>query len=61
MGAILSAALMLAHLGQRDEAAAVDGAVRRVVAAGIGTPDIGGWQGTMEVGAEIAGAITAAL
>jgi 3-isopropylmalate dehydrogenase len=61
MGAILSAALMLAHLGQRDEAAAVDGAVRRVVAAGIGTPDIGGRQGTMEVGTEIAGAITAAL
>ena len=45
MGAILSAGLMLAHLGLTDEAAAIDRAVRHVVNDGIGTPDIGGTQG----------------
>jgi 3-isopropylmalate dehydrogenase len=59
MGAILSAALMLAHLGLRDEAGALDRAVRQAVAHGVGTPDIGGTQGTMEVGAQIVNAIGA--
>ena len=57
MGAILSAGLMLGHLGLHDAAAAVDRAVRCVVADGIGTPDIGGTQGTMEVGTAIVSAI----
>jgi 3-isopropylmalate dehydrogenase len=57
MGAILSAGLMLAHLGQGDGAAAVDRAVRRVIADGIGTPDIAGTQGTREVGSAVVNAI----
>ena len=57
MGAILSAGLMLAHVGMRDEAGAIDRAVRRVVAEGVGTPDIGGTQGTIEVGTAIVNAI----
>jgi 3-isopropylmalate dehydrogenase len=57
MGAVLSAGLMLAHLGQGDGAAAVDRAVRRVIADGIGTPDIAGTQGTREVGSAVVNAI----
>jgi 3-isopropylmalate dehydrogenase len=57
LGAILSAGLMLAHLGCADEAAAIDRAVRRVVADRIGTPDIGGTHGTSEVGTAVASAI----
>src|SRR5215203_877351 len=57
MGAILSAGLMLAHVGMRDEAGAIDRAVRRVIAEGVGTPDIGGTQGTIEVGTAIVNAI----
>jgi 3-isopropylmalate dehydrogenase len=59
MGAVLSAGLMLAHLGLAEEAAAIEHAVRHVVAAGIGTPDIGGAQGTVAVGDAIVGAIAA--
>ena len=58
MGAILSAGLMLAHLGLIAEAAAIDRAVRHVVNDGIGTPDIGGTRGTTEVGEAICQAIT---
>jgi 3-isopropylmalate dehydrogenase len=58
MGAVLSAGLMLAHLGFGEEAAAVDRAVRHVIAAGTGTPDIGGARGTVEVGDAIVSAIT---
>jgi 3-isopropylmalate dehydrogenase len=60
MGAILSAGLMLAHVGWMDESAAMERAVRHVVDAGIGTPDIGGAQGTTEVGAAIVSAIAIA-
>jgi 3-isopropylmalate dehydrogenase len=60
MGAILSAGLMLGHLGLHDEAAALDGAVRHVVAGGTGTPDIGGAHGTTDVGDAIVAAIGAA-
>jgi 3-isopropylmalate dehydrogenase len=59
MGAVLSAGLMLAHLGLAEEAAAIEHSVRHVVAAGIGTPDIGGAQGTVAVGDAIVGAIVA--
>jgi 3-isopropylmalate dehydrogenase len=58
MGAILSAGLMFGHLGLDREAAALERAVRRVVAEGIGTPDIGGAQGTREVGKAVVEAIT---
>src|SRR5580693_8132386 len=57
MGAILSVALMLEHLGLRQEAAAVESAVQQAVAARQGTSDIGGSLGTRETGAGIAKAI----
>jgi 3-isopropylmalate dehydrogenase len=57
MGAILSVALMLEHLGLRQEAAAVETAVRQAVVARQGTSDIGGSLGTRETGDGIAKAI----
>jgi len=44
--AILTCAMMLADLKQPDAAAALDGAVRAALAAGIRTPDLGGTTGT---------------
>jgi len=49
-GAILSAALLLETLGWTEEAAAVEAAVRRAVAASEVTPDVGGTLGTKETG-----------
>ena len=57
MGAILSAALMLEYLGLKDEAAAIDLAVRKAVAGGHGTKEIGGTLGTRETGDYIANGI----
>jgi 3-isopropylmalate dehydrogenase len=54
MGAILTAGLMLEHLGWTEEAARVEGAVRQAVDAGETTADIGGTLGTREVGEAIA-------
>jgi 3-isopropylmalate dehydrogenase len=54
MGAILSAGLMLEHLGRREEAARIEAAVRWAVEQDRTTPDIGGTLGTREVGAAIA-------
>src|SRR3954469_13333640 len=54
MGAILSAALMLDHLGLAREAAAIDVAVQEAVASGNGTKEIGGALGTRETGDYIA-------
>ena len=52
---ILSAALMLRHLGETDAADAVETAVREVVAAGeTVTYDLGGTAGTREFGAAVA-------
>jgi 3-isopropylmalate dehydrogenase len=50
MGAILSASLMLDHLGLKPEAAAIEAAVRDAVAASQGTREIGGSLGTSETG-----------
>jgi 3-isopropylmalate dehydrogenase len=50
MGAILSASLMLDHLGLKPEAAAIEAAVRDAVAASQGTREIGGSLGTCETG-----------
>ena len=50
MGAILSAALMLEHLGLTQEARAIEDAVQQAVNAGQGTKDIGGTLGTRETG-----------
>jgi isopropylmalate/isohomocitrate dehydrogenase-like protein len=41
-GAMLCAAMMLSHLGMREEAERVDRAVRRALANGFRTPDAGG-------------------
>jgi 3-isopropylmalate dehydrogenase len=61
MGAILSAALMLEDLGAEREAAAIERAVQGAVAAGQGTPDIGGTLGTRETGDAVAALVAAPL
>ncbi len=59
MGAILTAALMLDHLGFKDEATRIDTAVADTVGAGQITQDIGGRLGTKECAAAIVGRIKA--
>jgi 3-isopropylmalate dehydrogenase len=54
MGAILSAALMLEHLGRRDDAARIERAVEAAVRAGETTTDLGGPLGTSQVGDRLA-------
>jgi 3-isopropylmalate dehydrogenase len=54
MGAILTAALMLEHLGWNEEAQRIEAAVRWAVENDRTTSDIGGTLGTREVGAAIA-------
>jgi 3-isopropylmalate dehydrogenase len=54
MGAILTAALMLQHLGWTEEAARIEEAVEWAVRDGVTTADIGGTKGTKEVGEAIA-------
>jgi 3-isopropylmalate dehydrogenase len=55
MGAILTAALMLEHLGWREEAQRVEAAVSWAVESERTTADIGGQLGTREVGDAIVG------
>jgi 3-isopropylmalate dehydrogenase len=50
MGAILTAGLMLEHLGWAEEARRVEDAVRWAVEQGLTTADIGGKLGTRQVG-----------
>jgi 3-isopropylmalate dehydrogenase len=50
MGAILSAALMLDALELKQEAAAIEAAVKGAVTSGQGTKEIGGSLGTKETG-----------
>ena len=59
IGQIWSGALMLEHLGHADAAAAVVGAIERVLAdpSAPRTPDIGGKATTVDVGKAIAAAI----
>jgi 3-isopropylmalate dehydrogenase len=54
IGAILSAALMIESLGLKDEAAAIEAAVKDAVVTRHGTQDIGGTLGTKETGDYIA-------
>ncbi|SFB04774.1 3-isopropylmalate dehydrogenase [Amycolatopsis marina] len=54
VGAVLSAALMLDHLGRGAEGDALRGAVRKAVSARRCTPDLGGQLGTEDAGAAIA-------
>ncbi len=50
LGAIQSAAMMLAHLGLQEHADRIDAAVLAAVRARQLTPDVGGSMGTREVG-----------
>lgn len=52
--AILTSAMMLAELGEKDAAAALERAVRAGLAAGITTPDLGGTTGTRAAAAWVA-------
>ena len=57
IGQIWSGAMMLEHLGHKDAAAAVVGAIETVLTEGPRTSDIGGQASTQELGEAIAGAI----
>jgi 3-isopropylmalate dehydrogenase len=50
MGAVLSAGIMLEHLGRADDAARIERAVQAAVHAGETTTDLGGSLGTSQVG-----------
>jgi 3-isopropylmalate dehydrogenase len=50
LAAVLTAALMLEHLGHGDAARSMENAVAQAIAAGETTPDLGGSLGTMAVG-----------
>ncbi len=59
IGQIWSGAMMLEHLGAQDAAAAVVGAIERVLASGENlTRDMGGTASTQALGQAIAGAIS---
>ncbi len=54
LAAILSATMMLDHLGEAGAARSIEGAVKAVLAAGsVRTPDLGGSSGTDEVAAAV--------
>jgi 3-isopropylmalate dehydrogenase len=57
IGAVLSMALMLEHLGHGDAAAAVEEAVAGSLRDRFTTPDLGGTRGTSEVGTYLARAV----
>ena len=59
MGSILSAAMMLAHLGFVEQAARIESAVVAAVREGKRTQDIGGSMGTREVAEWIAKRVSA--
>ncbi len=60
-GALLSTALMLDHLGFGALAAQIESAVAAAVAAGEGTPDIGGSASTEQAGSAVLKRVQAAL
>ena len=57
IGQIWSGAMMLEHLGHKDAAAAVVGAIETVLTEGPRTPDIGGQASTQALGEAIAAAV----
>ena len=57
-GAILTAAMMLAHLGMAREATKIEGAVLEAVRQKKTTQDIGGPLGTREAGEWVAGRVS---
>ncbi len=60
LGAILSAAMMLAHLGMKLEAHKIEAAVQAAVKQKKTTPDIGGTLGTSEAGEWVASSVARA-
>jgi 3-isopropylmalate dehydrogenase len=54
VAAILTGGLMLEQLGHAEAAAEIDRAVQSVIAAGVGTPDLGGKATTTQVAAAVA-------
>lgn len=54
IGAILSASMMVGHLGQTEMASAIEGAVESAIRAGECTPDLGGSLSTSQVGDAVA-------
>ena len=54
IGAILSASMMVGHLGHKDMADAIEGAVKSAIRAGDCTRDLGGSLSTSEVGDAVA-------
>jgi len=60
MGAVLSAGLMLEHLGHGEAAQAVEGAVIELLRTGETTPDLGGTLTTSQVGDRLARAVAKA-
>ena len=54
IGAILSASMMVTHLGHTDMASAIEGAVESAIRAGECTRDLGGGLSTGEVGDAVA-------
>jgi tartrate dehydrogenase/decarboxylase/D-malate dehydrogenase len=62
LATILSAAMMLDHLGERQAARAIKGSVVTVLAAGsVRTPDLGGSNSTEEVAAAVVANLDAAV
>src|SRR5579863_7364755 len=61
LGAILTAAMMLAHLGYSKESSKIEGAVLEAVRRKISTQDVGGSLGTRETGEWVAESVNKPL
>lgn len=61
VGALWSAAMMLDHLGERENGARLMEAVERVTAAGVRTPDLGGNARTADVTRAVCAELSAVL
>ena len=61
VGALWSAAMMLDHLGERENGARMMEAVERVTAAGVRTPDLGGNARTADVTRAVCAELSAVL
>jgi len=57
VAAIRSGAMLLEHLGDRENAMRIEGAVEQVLASGVKTRDLGGKVGTKEMGKSILSAL----
>jgi methanogen homoisocitrate dehydrogenase len=57
IAAIRSGAMLIEHLGDRENAVRIEGAVERVLASGVKTRDLGGKAGTKEMGKAVLSAL----